>query len=190
MNPEPFVGRRQALERLHGALDDARSGRGRVVMLVGEPGIGKTRLAEELEHHAIDRGARVLWGRSHEASGAPPYWPWVEVIRAYASSVEPDELREQLGESAAEVVRMVPQLRERLPDIAEPQPVAATEYAQFLLFDAVTGFLRRAAIPASARPPRRRARRSAAAIRPASCTASAWTARLTSRSRPAGAAAS
>ena len=145
VSAEPFVGRVSELERLRDALDDARSGRGRVVMLVGEPGIGKTRLAEELEHHAKEQGARVLWGRAHEASGAPPYWPWVEVIRAYASSVEPDELQEQLGESAAEVTRIAPQLRQRLPDLPELQPAAEPEYAQFLLFDAVTEFVKRAA---------------------------------------------
>ena len=61
-------------------------------MLVGEPGIGKTRTAQELETYARMRGAKVLWGRAHEASGAPPYWPWVQVGRAYRDQT-PDEVR-------------------------------------------------------------------------------------------------
>ena len=57
-------------------------GRGRLVLLVGEPGIGKTRTAEELATYARVRGARVLWGRCHEGEGAPAYWPWVQALRA------------------------------------------------------------------------------------------------------------
>ena len=70
-----FVGREGELERLRNAADEAFAGRGSVVMLVGESGIGKTRTAQELETYARMRGAQVLWGRAHEAFGAPPYWP-------------------------------------------------------------------------------------------------------------------
>ena len=66
-----FVGRESQLERLHDAFDEAFVGRGSVVMLVGEPGIGKTRTTQELETYARMRGARVLWGRAHSlTSGA------------------------------------------------------------------------------------------------------------------------
>ena len=64
-----FVGRERELERLRAAFDDAFAGRGSVVMLVGEPGIGKTRTVQELSTYARMRGAKVLWGRAHEASG-------------------------------------------------------------------------------------------------------------------------
>ena len=67
-----FVGRESQLERLRSAFDEGVRRRGSVVMLVGEPGIGKTRTTQELETYARMRGARVLWGRAHEASGAPP----------------------------------------------------------------------------------------------------------------------
>ena len=67
-----FVGRERELERLRGAFDNAFAGRGSVVMLVGEPGIGKTRTTQELETYARMRGAQVLWGRANEAAGAPP----------------------------------------------------------------------------------------------------------------------
>ena len=69
-----FVGRQQELADLKAALEDAVSGHGRLLMLVGEPGIGKTRTAQELAGHAETLGAQVLWGRCYEDEGAPPYW--------------------------------------------------------------------------------------------------------------------
>ena len=58
------------------ALEDAMSGRGRLVMLAGEPGIGKSRIAQEIGAYAELRGTRVLWGRCYEEQGSPAYWPW------------------------------------------------------------------------------------------------------------------
>ena len=72
-----FVGRQQELADLRAALEDALSGHGRLVVLAGEPGIGKTRTAQELASHAEALGAQVLWGRCYDGEGAPPYWPWV-----------------------------------------------------------------------------------------------------------------
>ena len=70
-----FVGRRQEMDTLKAALEDALSGRGRMVTLVGEPGIGKTRTAQELATYARLRGAQVLWGRCYEEQGVPPTGP-------------------------------------------------------------------------------------------------------------------
>ena len=67
------------------ALDDAMSGQGRLVMLVGEPGIGKTRTARELAAHAERQGAQVLWGWCYEDEGAPSYWPWVQSIGSFVN---------------------------------------------------------------------------------------------------------
>ena len=75
-----FVGRRKEMGRLKACMEEVLSGRGRLVMLVGEPGIGKTRTAEELKTYAGLRGAQVLWGRCYEAQGAPPYWPWIQAV--------------------------------------------------------------------------------------------------------------
>ncbi len=72
-----FVGREDELERLRGAFDRAYSGQGGVVMLVGEPGSGKTRTSQELETYARMRGAHVLVGRTHESEGMPSFWPWI-----------------------------------------------------------------------------------------------------------------
>ena len=70
-----FVGRHREMSELISALDDAFSGQGRLVMLVGEPGIGKTRMAQELATIGEQRGFQVLWGRCHEQQGAPSFWP-------------------------------------------------------------------------------------------------------------------
>src|SRR5919206_4573739 len=78
-----FVGREREMEQLLAGLEDALAGRGRLLMLVGEPGIGKTRTAQELLTYARLRGARVLAGRSFEGEGAPAYWPWVQMARGY-----------------------------------------------------------------------------------------------------------
>jgi KaiC/GvpD/RAD55 family RecA-like ATPase len=64
------------METLRAGLEDTLAGRGRLVMIAGDPGIGKTRTAQELAGYAVDRGARVLWWRCHETPGAPPFWPW------------------------------------------------------------------------------------------------------------------
>ena len=136
-----FVGREGELERLRPAADEAFSGRGSVVMLVGEPGIGKTRTAQELETYARMRGAQVLWGRAHEDSGAPAYWPWVQVGRAYRDQT-PDETRRREWEPyALELQRIFPGLRELFSGLPEPPP-AESEEAQFRLFDALAAFLR------------------------------------------------
>ena len=136
-----FVGREQELERLREPADEAFADRGSVVMLVGEPGIGKTRTAQELETYARMRGAQVLWGRAHEASAARAYWPWVQVGRVYGSSVDEDTLRGQLGARAEELQRLFPELRQMLPDLSDA-PAAADESAPFRLFDAYTSFFR------------------------------------------------
>ena len=78
-----FVGHQREMAELKATLEDALSGQGRLVMLVGEPGIGKTRTAQELASHAENLGVQVLWGRCLEEEGAPPYWPWVQPIRSY-----------------------------------------------------------------------------------------------------------
>src|SRR5207249_971432 len=77
-----FVGRHHELVELRAGLEDAATGRGRFFLVVGEAGIGKTRLVEELAREAAERGHLVVWGRCWEGEGAPPYWPWIQVIRA------------------------------------------------------------------------------------------------------------
>ena len=75
--PDEYVGRQREMGQLTAALSDASSGQGRLAMLAGEPGIGKTRTAQELAIYAETHGAQVLWGRCYEENGTPPYWPWI-----------------------------------------------------------------------------------------------------------------
>jgi DNA-binding SARP family transcriptional activator/tetratricopeptide (TPR) repeat protein len=135
-----LVGRERELDELIVGLDDAFAGRGRVFLLGGEPGIGKSRLADELVGRARARGAHVLIGRCWEAGGAPAYWPWVESLRAYVRETEPDALRAQLGAGAADLAQLLPELRERLPDLPEP-PSVESQGARFRLFEATSDFL-------------------------------------------------
>ena len=147
--PEPddgrgvFVGREPELEELGSGLSAALAGRGRLFLLAGEPGIGKSRLAEEVARQARAQGARVLFGRCWEAGGAPAYWPWVQLLRTYVEQSEPDSLRSELADAAGDVAQIVPELRKLFPDL--PIPALETEGARFRLFDSTARFLRNAA---------------------------------------------
>ena len=97
---DALIGRARELAVLRSALDDAAAGMGRLVLLVGEPGIGKTRLGQELAGRALAAGHAVAWGRCVEAEGAPAYWPWLQILRtlglatdALSTTVESPEER-------------------------------------------------------------------------------------------------
>jgi class 3 adenylate cyclase len=135
-----FVGREAELEELRGAADEALAQRGRLVLIAGEPGIGKTRTAEELATYAQVRGANVHWGRCHEDEGAPAYWPWVQVIRSYVREADPVALAWEMGSGAADVARVVPEVAERVGEITAPAETE-DESARFRLFDSIAGFL-------------------------------------------------
>jgi DNA-binding NarL/FixJ family response regulator len=139
----PFVGRDAELAELTADLDAADGGGG-VVLVAGEPGIGKTRLAEELAAAVTSHGALVLWGRCWEGEGAPAFWPWVQVVRAYVEGSDPAALRREMGAGAADIAQVVPAVRALLPDLPVPPPLEP-EAARFRLFDSLAGFLRAAA---------------------------------------------
>ena len=139
-----FVGREQEMRTLAGLLEQAVQGQGALVLVGGQAGIGKTRTAEELAAMARARGLAVLWGRCHEGAGAPPYWPWAEVLRAYVGDHDLDALLTEIGAQAAEIAQFVPELRQRLPE----RPAATSidpEIARFRLFEAVVELLHQAA---------------------------------------------
>ena len=137
---EALVGREGELRQLLRGVEDALSGRGGLFLVVGEPGIGKTRLAVEVADESQRRGARVLWGRCWEAGGAPAYWPWIQSIRAYVRSVDPEVLKGQLGSSAASVALIVPEVRRLVSDLPE-LPSLESDGARFRMFEDVAGFL-------------------------------------------------
>jgi DNA-binding SARP family transcriptional activator/tetratricopeptide (TPR) repeat protein len=135
-----FIGREAELAELIGGLEAAFAGRGGLFLLVGEPGIGKSRLADELIAEAKARGARVLIGRCWEAGGAPAYWPWVQSMRTYVHEGEISTLRSQLGAGAADLAQLLPELRELFADIGDP-PSFEAESGRFRLFHAAAEFL-------------------------------------------------
>ncbi|MGZ5141567.1 MAG: AAA family ATPase, partial [Burkholderiales bacterium] len=140
-----FVGREQDLSVLRASLEKALGGQGHIAAVAGEPGIGKTRIAQVLSSDATTLGLSVLWGRCHEEPGSPPYWPWVQVLREYVSTRDAERLRSTFGPAASELTEIVPQLAERLPFIpVTPTPIDAAQ-ARFRLFEAVLASLKRAA---------------------------------------------
>lgn len=121
----PFVGRDRELGDLDAALAEIQRGTGALELITGEPGIGKTRLMAELARLAGQRGLRVVSGRCWEEGGAPPYWPWIQVVRSLGGDLE------QLAEPAGSG-----------PD--RPSAVA-TEDERIRLFDVVARLLSSAA---------------------------------------------
>jgi tetratricopeptide (TPR) repeat protein len=96
-----FVGRLDELRDLSGCVDEALRGTGRLVVISGEGGIGKTRLCEELASIAGHRGAGVAWAACWESGGLPPFWPWWQVFDQLGIDVEPSPV----GENAPDVAR-------------------------------------------------------------------------------------
>jgi predicted ATPase/DNA-binding NarL/FixJ family response regulator len=140
----PFVGRQRELEALTRQLAEIERGRGAIALLNGEPGIGKTRLAEELCAQAEQRGALVYWGQCFEGEGAPAFWPWVQVVRAWVRGSSVAALQSLLGDEATDIAQVVPDVRQRLGELPAPAPLAPTQ-ARFHLFDSMATVLRRIA---------------------------------------------
>ena len=136
-----LFGRDRELAVLNRALADSETGSARIVWIGGEPGIGKTRLAEELAAVAKER-ATVMWARCFDAEAAPPYWPWAEAIRALLRTATLEELDIP--------VARFERLSAVVPDLVQP-PAAArsnelkTASDRYQLFDAVRTLLQRAA---------------------------------------------
>src|SRR5260221_12088585 len=76
-----LVGRTREIAELSASVRAAEEGHGGLCLLAGEPGIGKTRLADEVSRIAAERGFQAKWGRCWEVGGAPAYWPWIQILR-------------------------------------------------------------------------------------------------------------
>ncbi len=139
-----FVGREAELRQLQSAFDGAMSGQGSLTMVVGEPGIGKTALCEQLSTYVTLRGGKALVGHCYEeGSLSLPYLAFVEALRSYVLSREVKDLQKELGTGAADVARIVSEIRERLK--IKLRPPKDPEEERYRLLQAVTGFLANAA---------------------------------------------
>jgi DNA-binding CsgD family transcriptional regulator len=136
----PMVGRDVELDRLLERLTKAAAGRGGVVLIAGEPGIGKTRLLAELSERAGQNGVLVLSGHCYEGEWAPPYAPFAEAVRAHVVTAEPAQLEVDLGPGAGPLAQLVPAIRDVVREVAQPSPVDPNE-ERFRLLDAMARFL-------------------------------------------------
>jgi class 3 adenylate cyclase len=132
-----LVGRQEELSELEDALLAANRGEGRFVLLGGEAGIGKTRLARELARRADKLGSNVLWGSCSEAELPLPYLPFVEAIGAELDASDTDALRDELGPMVAELAQVFPQLGEGLT----PPETGDQSQARLRLFESVVALL-------------------------------------------------
>ena len=111
----PFIGRQRELAFLLDRLRSAGSGQGSIVFVVGEPGIGKTRLLHEFVARARLDGWHAALGRGYQSESSPPYVPFAEALRQLTRDCSPVELSALLGESDPEVALILPILRGHLP---------------------------------------------------------------------------
>ncbi len=140
----PFVGRTRELTILRHALNEVRSGQRRVVLLSGEPGIGKTRISEALALEAADRGLQVCWGSCIEWEGAPPFWPWIQVIRSIARVQDMAAVERELGPRFVNLVYLVPEIGNAPIPPIDPQSRGG-DAGRFRLFESITALLSLAA---------------------------------------------
>jgi class 3 adenylate cyclase len=133
-----LAGRDAELEQVTTAWKQASIGNRRAVLVAGEPGIGKTRLAAELGREVEREGAFVLLGRCDDGLGVP-YQPFVEALAHVVAHAPDDQLASLLGPSAGELCRLVPELALRMPGVS-PTP-SDPETERYLLFEAIAGWL-------------------------------------------------
>ncbi len=147
-----FVGRKDERDRLVQGLSDSFGGHGRLFLITGNAGVGKTRLADELAEEARGRGALVLRGSSFEEVSAPSYWPWTQVLRTILQSTEHLSALPASARAATSVLGLIPELRAELRSrlsqhtIAEGDDPGASkaepDLRAFRLFDAITTILK------------------------------------------------
>ena len=119
-----LVGREEETSLMRRAFKQVQNGQRRVVFISGEPGIGKTRIAQDFTHWCEElQQATILWGYCYEMSGQLPYQPIVDAINTHARTCSPEKLRSMLGTSASDLAKIVPEIRLKLPELPEPEPL-------------------------------------------------------------------
>src|SRR5690242_9656200 len=142
-----FVGREYELLELRQGLTEVLAGAGRLFLISGEPGIGKTRLVEELSTEARARGARVIWGRCWAGDGAPAYWPWIQVVRSCLGEADSTRVDSLLKSEAPQVIDLLPEMHQlrRSPAVVprlHAVPSSDPEEERFRLFDSLARLLK------------------------------------------------
>lgn len=140
-----FVGRQAERATLSGCLEQALNGTGRMVLIGGAAGVGKTRIGSEIAAEAVRRGMRTLGGSCYDRDDPVPFIPFIEILEeALAQTRDPAAFRDALGNDAPEIGRLLPQLRRLFPDIPRPLDLPA-EQSRRVLFAATSDFLARIA---------------------------------------------
>lgn len=138
--PSALLDRAGELSELAAQLARAGGGHGSLVLIGGEPGIGKTSLVSEFAKRAAHGGGEVLWGRAWEDGGAPPFWPWIQVLRALERQYGTERIKSALGASARELSTLVPELASE--SAADGGQELDGPRARFRQFDAIARLLR------------------------------------------------
>jgi len=142
--PVQPIGRESECLQIQSLMENARAGTGNVLLIDGEPGIGKSHLLEFALAEARARGCVVLSGRCSELQAAPPFFPFVEMIETVCREFEPDRLPGLLGEGAPELAKLTPRLRQLIPDIRPPMDLPPGQ-DRYLIFTSLLDFLARVA---------------------------------------------
>jgi predicted ATPase len=134
-----FVGRTDELSALWGGALEALDGHARLFLLTGEPGIGKTRIASEIADRGRAQGMRIVWSVCCDGVGAPPYWPFAQVVRALSPQAEV----QHLGVASGDIVNLIGRFGTPIVDPREAQE--DPERARFRLFEGVAAMLAKSA---------------------------------------------
>src|SRR5260370_24502182 len=140
LSTSQFVGRHNELAIIWSQYQVVKTGSARVVLLRGEPGIGKTRLLEEFTALAADDGATILWGSASDFEGMPPYLPFLEAFGQYIHMTPLDQLRKQVTTSPRILASILPELATRLGELPSPYQIPP-EQARLRLYESIGTFL-------------------------------------------------
>jgi DNA-binding winged helix-turn-helix (wHTH) protein/tetratricopeptide (TPR) repeat protein len=135
-----FVGREEELAWASRCFQDALSGNGRVGLISGDAGIGKTRLLQELRRVAVQLGFHENEGRCHDDEAMPPFWPWKDALANVERRLDLDALRRAVAQDGADLSRLIPALNRRLGSWSPP-PARETDDDRYYLFQAAAEFL-------------------------------------------------